>query len=77
VAVHSLNPLGSDSNAMTTWTASNGKAWITDVEFLPGKVPNAWIMVLEYNLNPSFTSSRAGLNDQAKASCIGQDSSVS
>ena len=66
VAVHGLNPFGSDSNAMTTWTASNKKNWLSDSEFLPSKIQNARILLYGYNSNVSFASSNAGLNEQAK-----------
>jgi hypothetical protein len=65
VAVHGLNPFKNTSNAVSTWTSDNGKMWIQDEEFLPTQIPNARIMLFGYNSNVAFTSSNAGLAQQA------------
>lgn len=65
VAVHGLNPFKNTSNAMSTWTSDNGKMWLQDEGFLPTQIPNARIMLFGYNSNVAFTSSNAGLTQQA------------
>jgi hypothetical protein len=66
VAVHGLNPFKNTSNAISTWTSDNGKMWLQDEGFLPTQIPNARIIVFGYNSNVAFTSSNAGLAEQAK-----------
>jgi hypothetical protein len=70
VAVHGLNPLKTGSNALSTWTASNGKVWLQDANFLPKHIPKARIMLFGYNSNVAFASSNAGLTEQAMALLI-------
>ena len=65
VAVHGLNPFKNISNAISTWTSVNGKMWLQDDGFLPTQIPNARIMLFGYNSNVAFTSSNAGLVQQA------------
>lgn len=65
VAVHGLNPFKNTSNAVSTWTSSDGKLWLRDPEFLPTQIPNARILLFGYNSNVAFTSSNAGLVEQA------------
>ena len=65
VAVHGLNPFKNTSNAISTWTSANGKMWLRDEGFLPTQIPNARIMLFGYNSNVAFTSSNAGLAQQA------------
>ncbi len=65
VAVHGLNPFKNTSNAISTWTSANGKMWLKDDGFLPSQIPNARIMLFGYNSNVAFTSSNAGLVQQA------------
>lgn len=38
-------------HALKTFTAPNGKNWITDKEFLPSVLPNARILTFGYNAN--------------------------
>jgi hypothetical protein len=66
VAVHGLSPFKNTSNAVSTWTSDNGKMWLQDEGFLPTQIPNARIMLFGYNSNVAFTSSNAGLAEQAK-----------
>jgi hypothetical protein len=65
VAVHGLNPFKNTSNAISTWTSTNGKMWLEDEGFLPTQIPNARIMLFGYNSNVAFASSNAGLVHQA------------
>jgi len=65
VAVHGLNPFKNTSNAISTWTSANGKMWLQDDGFLPTQIPNARILLFGYNSNVAFTSSNAGLVQQA------------
>jgi protein SERAC1 len=65
VAVHGLNPFKNTSNAISTWKSANGKIWLQDDGFLPTQIPNARIMLFGYNSNVAFTSSNAGLVQQA------------
>jgi protein SERAC1 len=65
VAVHGLNPFKNTSNAASTWTSADGKMWLQDEGFLPTQIPNARIMLFGYNSNVAFTSSNAGLVQQA------------
>ncbi|KAF4625977.1 hypothetical protein G7Y89_g12187 [Cudoniella acicularis] len=44
VAVHGLN-----GGALSTWTASNGKCWLGDPDFLPKYVPQSRVMTWGYN----------------------------
>ena len=65
VAVHGLNPFKNTSNAISTWTSTTGKMWLQDEGFLPTQIPNARILLFGYNSNVAFTSSNAGLVQQA------------
>ncbi|KAF8860799.1 hypothetical protein BDZ45DRAFT_713533 [Acephala macrosclerotiorum] len=44
VAVHGLN-----GGAISTWTASNGKCWLGDPEFLPKRLPQSRVLTWGYN----------------------------
>jgi hypothetical protein len=63
--VHGLNPVNSASNALSTWTSTNGTVRLSHPDFLPAKVPNARILAFGYNSNTDIYSSSAGLNEQA------------
>ena len=68
VAVHGLHPLGSDTNAFSTWTAERDgekRNWLQHAEFLPAAVPTGRIMVFSYNSNAIFQASSATVNDHA------------
>lgn len=65
VAVHGLSPLKDPNHAEDTWTAkASRKMWLRD--FLPHKIPNARIMLFGYNSNAAFSTSAAGVQDQAE-----------
>ena len=40
--------------------------WLSEDDFLPGKIPTARIFAFGYNSNVAFSSSNAGVNEQAK-----------
>lgn len=65
VAVHGLNPFKNTSIAISTWRSESGRVWLQDEGFLPTQIPNARIMAFGYNSNVAFTSSNAGLAQQA------------
>jgi hypothetical protein len=62
VAVHGLNPTGTEDHAFATWT-SGGKMWLRD--FLPTKLTTARVMVFDYNANVAFTASINGIREHA------------
>lgn len=64
VAVHGLDPLGRKLHAEATWTAGNA-LWLRD--FLPQRIPNARILLFNYNANVAFQTSTAGVLEQAES----------
>ncbi|KAI4601048.1 Serine active site containing protein 1 [Pestalotiopsis sp. 9143b] len=64
VAVHGLDPLGRKLHAEATWTAGNA-LWLQD--FLPQRLPNARILLFDYNANVAFQTSTAGVLEQAES----------
>ncbi|KAF8541800.1 hypothetical protein BDD12DRAFT_803421 [Trichophaea hybrida] len=62
--VHGLNPMDRNNHAHMTWTHDNGILWPRDL--LPNHVPEARIMLFEYNSNVGFNSSSAGIEDHAE-----------
>ncbi|KAI0177521.1 hypothetical protein BJ166DRAFT_25120 [Pestalotiopsis sp. NC0098] len=64
VAVHGLDPLGRKLHAEATWTAGNS-LWLRD--FLPKRLPQARVLLLNYNANVAFQTSTAGVLEQAES----------
>ncbi|KIW67282.1 hypothetical protein PV04_06547 [Phialophora macrospora] len=50
-------------HAEATWTAGNGKMWLSD--FLPKRLPDARILLFGYNSNVAVETSSAGVDEQA------------
>jgi triacylglycerol esterase/lipase EstA (alpha/beta hydrolase family) len=64
IAVHGLDPLDNPLHAMKTWSASNGKLWLTD--FLPERNPHIRVLLYGYNSSAVFGASAAGVNGAAE-----------
>ncbi|KAF2651873.1 hypothetical protein K491DRAFT_75781 [Lophiostoma macrostomum CBS 122681] len=62
VAVHGLNPKGTDAHAYKTWM-SEGKIWLRD--FLPAQIPNARILLFGYNSNVTNGANLMSVGDHA------------
>ena len=67
VGVHGLNSFSNGSNAISTWTADNGRMWLADPDFLLSKILNARRMVFSYNSNSAFSPGTAGVDEQARS----------
>jgi hypothetical protein len=65
VAIHGLNP-GKANHGERTWS-KNGVLWLQDEKFLPGRFPNARILLFGYNSRVATGTSNAGVMDIAKA----------
>ncbi|KAF7511349.1 hypothetical protein GJ744_004914 [Endocarpon pusillum] len=67
VAIHGLNPIpGKANHGEGTWS-KNGVLWLKDERFLPGRFPNARILLFGYNSRVAPSTSNAGVMDIAKA----------
>ena len=53
IAIHGLNPLGSEDHAIETWQdKTSGSLWLRDR--IPPKLPNVRIFLYQYNSSPVF-----------------------
>jgi hypothetical protein len=60
-----MNVSNNAHHADNTWTRmETGTNWLRDL--LPGRLPTARIMAYQYNANIVFSSSHAGVDEQAK-----------
>jgi hypothetical protein len=64
VAIHGLDPTGTQDHGMKTWTSRDNKMWLRD--FLPQQLPKARIMVFGWNANVVFDPSINGIRDHAR-----------
>lgn len=64
VAIHGLNP-GKAQHGELTWS-KNGVLWLQDEKFLPGRFPNARVLLFSYNSRVATGTSKAGVMDIAK-----------
>lgn len=64
VAVHGLNATSDKMQAENTWTAANGKMWLKD--FLPNTLPQARILLFEYDANAAFNPSAQNVKGPAE-----------
>ena len=65
VAIHGLNP-GKANHGERTWS-KNGVMWLQDEKYLPGRFPNARVLLFGYNSRVATGTSNAGVMDIATA----------
>ena len=64
VAVHGLNPSGSETHAVDTWEDKKSRnLWLRDR--IPQQQPNARIFLYDYNSSPVFGNSQGRFSDEA------------
>ncbi|KAF6221633.1 hypothetical protein HO133_001599 [Letharia lupina] len=60
VAIHGLNPIGSETHAIDTWQdKKSGNLWLRDR--IPREQPNARVFLYKYNSSPVFGHSLGGI----------------
>ena len=64
IAVHGLDPLDNPLHATKTWSARNGKLWLSD--FLPDRNPRIRVLLYGYNSSAVFGASTSGINGAAE-----------
>ena len=57
--------MGYPEHSYTTWTHASGTMWPRDL--LPGKIPNARIMIFSYNSNVALDVSESGIRQHANS----------
>ena len=64
VAVHGLNPSGSEDHAVDTWMDKKSRnLWLRDR--IPQQQPNARVFLYDYNSSPVFGNSQGRFGDEA------------
>ena len=64
VAIHGLNPFGSETHAIDTWQdKKSGNLWLRDR--IPREQPKARVFLYKYNSSPVFGTNETRFNDEA------------